>query len=140
MCRLITLRTNFQTEVKVADIKKSYIENIIESAEKCKKIEAIILFGSSLEIRCKEESDIDFAVISKYTVNHLCRHKSFRKFTDSVYGKDLHQNYDILYFRSLDEIEKGEGKADICRELLQKGKVIYKGASDDNAANFTRDR
>ena len=45
MCRLIMLQTNFQTEVAVADVKKIYIENIIKSAEKCNKIDAIVLFG-----------------------------------------------------------------------------------------------
>lgn len=136
MCRLIMLQTNFQTEVAVADVKKVYIENIIKSAEKCNKIDAIVLFGSSLEDRCKEESDIDIAVISKYTVSRLCQYKSFRDFTDSMYSIDMNQNYDILYFKSLDEIVKEIEKAEICNELLQKGKVIYRIKGDKNAANF----
>lgn len=136
MCRLVTLRTNFQTEVSIADIKKMYIENIVKNAESCDKIDAIILFGSSLEDRCKDESDIDIAVISKYTVNRLCGYKSFRDFTDAIYSKDIKQNYDILYFKSLDEIAKREETAEICRELLNKGKIIYKGVGNKNAANF----
>lgn len=40
MCRLVMMRTNFQTEVAIADIKKTYIENIIQSAERCNKIDA----------------------------------------------------------------------------------------------------
>lgn len=127
MCRLVTLQTNFQTEVVIADIKKKYIENIIASAGKCDKIDAIILFGSSLESRCKDESDIDIAVISKYTVGRLCQYKSFRDFTDNIYGKNIKQNYDIVYFKSLDEIAQKTGTVEICNELQQKGKVIYKG-------------
>ena len=136
MCRLIMLQTNFQTEVAVADVKKIYIENIIKSAEKCNKIDAIVLFGSSLEDRCEDESDIDIAVISKYTVSRLCQYKSFRDFTDSVYSINVDQNYDILYFKSLDEIVKKKEKAGICNELLQKGKVIYRMKGHKNAANF----
>lgn len=108
MCIIIMLQTNFQTEVAAADVKKVYIENIIKSAEKCNKIDAIVLFGSSLEDRCKDESDID-----------------------------MEQNYDILYFKSLEEIVKE--KAAICNELLQKGKVIYRIKGDKNAANFISD-
>lgn len=136
MCRLVMMRTNFQTEVAIADIKKTYIENIIQSAERCNKIDAIVLFGSSLEDRCKDESDIDIAVISKYTVSRLCKYKSFRDFTDSIYRKDMNQSYDILYFKSLDEIAEKEETVDVCRELLQKGKVIYKTKEDENAADF----
>ena len=135
MCKLVLLQTNFQTEVAIADIKKAYIENIIHSAEKCDKIDAIVLFGSSLESRCEEGSDIDIAVVSMYTVEHLCRYKSFRNFTDSIYSKDMNQNYDILYFKSFDEIERNEGKVAICGELRKKGKVIYMGDNGKNATN-----
>ena len=48
MCRLVMLQTNFQTEVAIADIKKEHIENIIKSAEKCNKIEAIVLDRKSV--------------------------------------------------------------------------------------------
>ena len=123
----------------MADVKKVYIENIIKSAEKCNKIDAIVLFGSSLEDRCKDESDIDIAVISRYTVSRLCQYKSFRDFTDSVYSIDMEQNYDILYFKSLEEMVKEKEKAAICNELLQKGKVIYRIKGDKNAANFISD-
>ena len=137
MCRLVMLQTNFQTEVAIADIKTEHIENIIKSAEKCNKIEAIVLFGSSLEDRCREESDIDIAIISRYTIDRLCRYKSFRNFTDRIYGKDTTQSYDILYFKSLSEIEKKKEMTTICGELSQKGKVIYRVKGDENGADFT---
>lgn len=66
----------------------------------------------------------------------LCKYKSFRDFTDSIYRKDMNQSYDILYFKSLDEIAEKEETVDVCRELLQKGKVIYKTKEDENAADF----
>lgn len=129
MCRLVPLMTSFKTEISVADIKKRHIENIIESAEKCDKIDAIVLFGSALEDRCKEDSDIDFAIISKHTVSSLCRYKSFHEFSSQLYSKDLDQDYDILYFKSLEEIEDKKDHVGVCKELAQKGKVIYKGGA-----------
>jgi predicted nucleotidyltransferase len=120
------MNTNYGTEIKVADIKKRYIENIIESAPLCGSISEIVLFGSALEERCKEQSDIDIAVISKYTVNRLCKNKGFSRFLEQIYSLDDSQEYDRLYFYSINEIEKKKDETSICRELSQKGKVIYR--------------
>ncbi len=54
MCRLVNVKTNFNTEIEVADIKKEVVENIIEAAGVCSRICQIILFGSVIESRCTE--------------------------------------------------------------------------------------
>ena len=46
----------------VADIKLRHIDNIAEQAKEAKNIRRIMLFGSALEERCSERSDIDIAV------------------------------------------------------------------------------
>lgn len=129
MCKLISIQTNHNTSVEIADIKKKYIENIIDKAPICNKISAIILFGSSLEERCTDESDIDIAIISDYTIGRLCKIKSFNTFTEILYKFDLNQDYDILYFKSLEEIQQNKTNAPICKELKQKGKIIYRRVS-----------
>ena len=58
-------------DILVSSIKEEYVKNIINCASLCNKIDAIILFGSVLEERCTEKSDIDFVVVSKYTVSQL---------------------------------------------------------------------
>lgn len=126
MCRLVSIMSNDGQCIEVADIKKSYIEKIISSASKCKHIDAIILFGSALEERCTEKSDIDIAIISKYTVDKLSGIKSYSKFVSEIYELDLSQEYDKLYFKSLSEIEEKKEEAHICNELVQKGKIIYR--------------
>lgn len=128
MCKLVDIKLNDGTYIKVADIKKRYIENIISSASKCKQIDYIILFGSALEERCTDESDIDIAIISKYTIDRLSKLESYLKFITEVYDLNLYQEYDRLYFKSLSEIEENEYEAYICKELIQKGKIIYKKA------------
>ncbi|MBD5508819.1 MAG: hypothetical protein HDR05_12450 [Lachnospiraceae bacterium] len=125
MSKLIDIKTNTGNTIKVADIKSSHIQNIIKEAQKCTSIDAIILFGSSLEERCTEKSDIDIVIISKYTVNRLCDIKSYNKFMDSVYDFDLTQSYDKLYFHSIDEIYDDNNDELIFRELREKGKIIY---------------
>lgn len=128
MCKLVNINTNYNTEVKVADIKRGYVENIISAAEHCSQIIAIILFGSALEERCKETSDIDIAIVSKHTVNALCKMKGFTKFVEQIYEYDYKQKYDRLYFSSLDEIENKQNETWICKELVQKGRIIYRRA------------
>lgn len=126
MCKLVSVETNYGTKVKVADIKKNLIENIIQAASLCNSITEIILFGSAIEERCKLSSDIDMAIISNKSVSALSKMKSFNKFMDAVYKKDMSQEYDRLYFRTRDEIDKLKDGIPICNELVQKGIVVYK--------------
>ena len=126
MCKLQEINTNFDSSVYVADNKSKLIECIIELAKDCTDIDAIILFGSALETRCKKNSDIDIAIISKKTINALSEKKSFRQFKDSIYLLDMSQEYDFLYFKSIDEIEKKKDTAFIFKEFAEKGKIIYK--------------
>ena len=59
MCKLIKVNTNYDSSVMVADYKAEIIRHIISTANKCPDIDAIMLFGSVLEERCKEKSDIE---------------------------------------------------------------------------------
>ncbi len=126
MCKLQEINTNFDSSVLVADNKSKLIECIIELAKDCSDIDAIILFGSALETRCKKTSDIDIAIISKKTINALSEKKAFRQFKDRIYHLDMSQEYDFLYFKSLEEINEKKESASIFKELVEKGKVIYK--------------
>lgn len=126
MCRLVTLQTNYGTNVNVAEIKKNHIENILNSAPLCKQISAIMLFGSSLEERCTNNSDIDLVIISDSSLNKLSQTKAFDKFMNNLYSYDTEQEYDRIYFKSIKEIEEKKDDIPICNELIQKGKVIYR--------------
>ena len=61
MCRVLEMDIGNRS-IQVADIKKKYISNIIDAASKCDLIDKVVLFGSSLEERCKDSSDIDLAI------------------------------------------------------------------------------
>lgn len=119
MCKVVSLTIGKNT-FKVADIKKNYITNIISAAEKCDFIERIVLFGSSIEERCKRTSDIDIAVFGTHTPSRALSSKKYERFARQLYSFDNHrQSYDILYFKS------GSKKTSQIMENISKGEVLY---------------
>jgi predicted nucleotidyltransferase len=124
MCKLISIKNNLGEDIKVADIKADTIKKIIMLAEKCDKIDYIILFGSSVEERCTEQSDIDMAVVSNVTRSRLFGSKKYDDFTSGLYGIDFEQDYDILQFNSIEKIKNS--KDFVCKDIISKGKILYK--------------
>ena len=118
VCKLVGLKIG-KREIKVADIKKECIENIISNAHLCSKIEKIILFGSALEERCQENSDIDIAVFGKYEKNAMLRLKSYRDFVNAVVSFGKWQDYDVLYFDTTKQ------KNDMIMTDIENGAVLY---------------
>ena len=123
MCKLVRVKTNQNRYVNVASHKKDCIATIIRAAQKCRHIDQIILFGSALEERCTEHSDIDIAIISDIPRSKLFRDKEYDAFTRTIYLHDRNQSYDILQFNTQGAIEKSS--AYVCKEILTKGKMIY---------------
>ena len=116
MCRVVPMNVGSH-DIHVAEIKQKYIMNIIDAASKCDLIDRVVLFGSSLQERCKENSDIDIAVFGKQPRARALSSPKYERFARQLYTFDDHaQAYDILYFRSnsadsspiLNEISKGE--------------------------------
>lgn len=123
MCKLVSIKTNYNTEVLVADMKSNIIQNIIFLANKCSKIDAIYLFGSSLEERCKQGSDIDLAIVSNVSRTRLFQSKEYIEFKYNLYNIDEEQDYDILQFNSFERIKRSRDT--VCRDILEKGQLIY---------------
>ena len=119
--------TNYGDKILVDDKKKNIIQYLVDHASICDFIEQILLFGSSLEDRCSENSDIDLAIISKWPIQKISGNRKFDEFMERMYAYDNYRtDYDLLYFKSYDEIVKKSKEVPICRELVQKGKVIYR--------------
>ena len=116
MCKVVNVRIGKRV-VRVADIKRKYLNNIVDAASDCDYIDRIVLFGSSIETRCKEDSDIDLAIIGNVNKSKCLTSKKYERFLEKVYSFDeFSQSYDILYFKSgniidsaiMDDINKGE--------------------------------
>ena len=126
MCKLVTIQNNLGDSFDVADIKKDTIEQIIKIAGECNLIDTIYLFGSSVEKRCTDRSDIDLAIIGKVTRSRLFRSKAYNDFTSKLYKIDEDQDYDILTFNSQAALDNS--KEFVARDILTKGNVIFKNA------------
>ncbi len=116
MCKVNTMSID-NCHFKVADIKRKYMQNIVDSAKKCDFIKKVVLFGSSIEERCTDASDIDLAIFGTYNRSKALTSKKYERFARQLFMFDNHtQNYDLLYFKNdtkdksaiLEEISKGE--------------------------------
>ena len=111
MCKMVPLKDGRC----VAEIKLNHIINICNQAKACPNVSKIVLFGSALEERCTEKSDIDIAVFGDAPKGRYLNSKEFRDFRGRIFQYDLNQDYDVLYFedkkrhadRIMDDINKG---------------------------------
>ena len=126
MCKLVEVMTNDGRVCKVADIKKDYIVNIIQNADMCSAIDEIILFGSAIEERCTEESDIDIAIMGRKSRTQVLTSKSYRDFARRIYQFGKFQNYDLLYFRNDRKVK------DHIFDDISRGEIIYRRKGEDN--------
>lgn len=126
MCKLIDVKTNFNTEVRVADNKKEFVENIIDIARYCENILQIILFGSVLEERCTDDSDIDLMVVCNIQRSKLYRKKEYATFIESLHNKDDYtQIYDVICVNGLEELNRNRDKTQLYNDVMNRGKTIY---------------
>lgn len=125
MCKLVKLDDNIA--IYVADIKADTISQIAAFARLCPKIDYIYLFGSCLETRCTNDSDIDLAIVANIAMSKLANNRGFRQFKEKLYTIDANQDYDFLYFKSVDQMKNSTDF--VCKDIIEKGKIIYeKGA------------
>lgn len=120
VCRLV----KWNGDRYVADIKYDHILNITKQAQKCKNIRRIMLFGSSLEERCSDRSDIDIAVFGTIPKGKYIDSKEFRMFKKGLFEFDWDQDYDVLYFA-----ENGKNRGDILAEI-DRGIEIYRRTAE----------
>lgn len=127
MCQLVPVKTNFNTEIEVADIKKDVIENIIKAAGVCTKICQIILFGSVIESRCTEDSDVDMLVISDISRSRLYKDKGYQEFLKRLHDRDdYEQLYDVICVNGMEEIYRHCDRNSLFQEVLDCGKTLYR--------------
>ena len=123
MCKLVKITNSLGEQIEVAEIKADTIKKIVKIAKICDKIDYIYLFGSSVEERCTDESDIDLAIISNVSASKLCNRSSYREFKERLYAIDRDQEYDRLQFNSLKAMRNS--KEPVCLDIISKGKLLY---------------
>lgn len=127
MSNLVSINTNYNTQIQVAEIKSKNIQNIIELASKCTHIQEIILFGSALEERCTDESDIDIVIISNVARSRLYRLKTYAEFLSSLHQNDDYiQQYDVICVNGREQLIKNKDKVQLYDNVIKYGQTIYK--------------
>ena len=127
MCELVDISMEGRC-IKVADIKKAYIENIMKCAPLCDAIDKVVLFGSALESRCTDSSDVDIAIFGKYPKSKMYRLKSYHDFVEAVVSYGRLQDYDLLYY-SAEETDPGWQRQMILQyyRISKMGRFFMKG-------------
>lgn len=127
MCQMVSIKTNFNTEIEVADIKKNVIENIIEAAGMCNRICQIILFGSVIDNRCTKDSDVDMLIVSDISRSKLYRDKGYREFLKRLHDRDdYEQMYDVICVHGMDEVYRNQNTVHLFRDVIETGKLLYR--------------
>ena len=83
-----------------------------------------MLFGSSLEERCSDRSDIDIAVFGTKAKGKYIDSKEFRSFKKGIFEFDWDQDYDVLYFP-----DNGTIRGELMEDINQ-GVEIYRRAAE----------
>lgn len=117
MCNLVPMQLCGQI-VNVAEHKVEKIKKYLEVFPKLKSVDKVYLFGSTLETRCNENSDIDllFVYNNRKLFHHEMSWDMLDIFPESAEDEALciPENYDIK--RAMGAV----------KTALTKGKVIYK--------------
>lgn len=128
MSKLVEMRVNDKI-IKIADVKRKYIENIIKCAKEYAFIDRVVLFGSCLNESCGEMSDVDIAIFGNKSEAQCYRLKAYADLLGKIHGYDLEQNYDILYFKT------GKEYRDNVFEEIKAGVVLYERDDVVNRTN-----
>ena len=120
MCKMV----QYSDGKYVADIKLRHIKNISEKAKKASHIYRIMLFGSSIEERCTERSDIDIAVFGDKPKGKYIDSEEFKTFKRDIFSFDWDQDYDVLYFK-----ENDNNRHDIMQNI-NRGVEIYRRSAE----------
>ena len=119
MCNIIEYNAGGRI-IHIADIKKEYIDNIINAAGDCDYIDKVVLFGSCLEDRCKEDSDIDLAIFGNVSRGKCLTSNIYEEFLTRVFAYNNYcQAYDILYFKT------GEKNNSSIIADINRGEILY---------------
>lgn len=128
MSKLVEMKINDKV-IKIADIKRRYIENVIKCARDCTFIDRVVLFGSCLSESCNEASDVDIAIFGNKSESQCYRLKAYADMLNKIHGYDIEQDYDILYFKT------GKEYPDAIFAEIQEGVVLYERNDAVNRTN-----
>lgn len=99
---------------RIHPLMQEDINNIYKAIEKFNNIKKIILFGSSINIRCNNKSDIDLAIELKEEAFSL---ENKNKISETI-QETINYNGDIVWLNNMDQSSR-------LYKNISKGVVIY---------------
>lgn len=100
---------------RIHPLKQKKVNEIYNSVKNNKKIKKVIIFGSSVNIRCNQKSDIDIAIKLK--------DEYYNKENKNIISEKIQEicdyNSDIIWLNSIDD------SSQLYRNIYSKGVVIY---------------
>lgn len=99
---------------------QEYVKMLIDRAKDIDVIEGLVLFGSSTELSCGQDSDLDIVVITKDKVDEDQTNKFIRE-----WRKGIGVSLDILV-NTWGGLKKDSIENLVYKEIIEKGIVIYR--------------
>lgn len=100
---------------RIHPLMQSKINNIYNAIASSKIVKKVIVFGSSVNIRCNKKSDIDIAI--------LLKDDEFNRNNQNSISEEIQEiteyNSDIIWLNTLDS------KSKLYENIINKGVVIY---------------
>lgn len=108
-------------------VKGKYMCQMVQVKTNCTRIRQIILFGSVIESRCTEDSDVDMLVVSDISRSRLYKDKGYREFLKKLHDKDdYEQMYDVICVHGMDEVYQKQDTVCLFRDVIENGKTLYR--------------
>lgn len=99
---------------------QEYVKVLIDRAQSIQDIKGLVLFGSSVELSCGQESDLDIVVILEKDVDETACNRILKE-----WRKGIGVSIDILV-NTWDGLKKDCKEQVIYKEIFEKGIVIYR--------------
>lgn len=87
---------------RIHPLMQKKVNEIYYTIKKHKEIECVIIFGSSVNIRCNKNSDIDIAV--KIKDEYFNRNN--QNYISEIIGEITSYNCDIIWLNSIDQLSQ----------------------------------
>lgn len=110
----IVENTNYEYQ-RIHPLKQKQVNNIYNIISKNKKIEKIIIFGSSVSIRCNQKSDMDLAILLKDEYFN----KDSKNEISEIIQDATNYDSDIVWLNTIDQTSQ------LYKNIKNMGVVIY---------------
>ncbi len=120
MCKLKPFILENGDIIQVSEYKIGRLQKYIKIFSELNGIDRVILFGSTLEERCREDSDMDFCLL--YTGD---RRMIYRGNLRKIWSLYPDSSYDDFLAFDKERFDRGEGLYTVMRDVKNRGVVVY---------------